>query len=84
MFAVIWRDNALDDLADAWVTASLQMRAVIESRIADLNKRLASDPMAEGESREGKRRIVFDAPVVLTCLVDQADRVVRVTHFRLY
>ena len=46
MFPVIWRDPALDALADAYVVADLPTRAAIERAVTRLNAQLASDPDA--------------------------------------
>lgn len=85
MFAVIWRDTALDALADDYVRADPSARDAIERAVTRLNNRLASDPTALGESRPGRgRRVAFDSPCAIRFTVDPADRVVRVTHFWTY
>jgi hypothetical protein len=82
MFAVIWRDSALDALADAFVQADLPTRDAIERAVTRLNNRLASDPNALGESRPGQgRRIAFDHPRAIRFTADDAAGIVRVTHF---
>ena len=85
MFAVIWRDAALNQLADAWVLADLPTRDAIEQAINRLNSRLAADPRHLGESRVGRRRVAFDAPCAISFVVDDPlAGVVRVTHFWTY
>ena len=84
MFIVIWRDSALNELADAFVRADLLRRDTIEHAVMRLNAQLASDPIDLGESRSGSQRVAFDKPCAITFLVDTTAGVVRVTHFRIY
>jgi hypothetical protein len=83
MFAVIWGNAALDELADAFVLADLPTRQGIESQVTQLNADLADDPMGVGESRaQDTYRIVFAGHVSATYQVNLTNRVVRVGHFR--
>jgi len=85
MWAVIWRDLALDALADVFVAADLLTRDAIEQAVTRLNARLASDPETLGESRPGPgRRIAYDSPRAIRFTVYPTDRVVRVTRFWSY
>jgi hypothetical protein len=84
MYTVIWRDAALDALADAFVAADLLMRGRIERAVTRLNKQLAADPEDIGESRGGKRRIAFEAPCGIRYMVDTSNLTARVTHFWTY
>ena len=60
MYAVIWRDAALNELADAFVVADLARRDALEQSVLRLNAQLAADPREVGESRSGKERVAFD------------------------
>lgn len=83
MFAVIWRDAALDELADAFVTADYASRDEIERAVNELNARLAADPMTLGESRAREtERIAFHGIISATYDVELSGRLVRVLHFR--
>jgi hypothetical protein len=84
MWSVIWRDTALDELADAMVGADLPTQDLITQRVEALNRRLALDPLSEGESRTGRVRIAFDDPVGILFTVSETDQVVWVTHFWTY
>jgi hypothetical protein len=84
MWAVIWKDQALDDLADALVQSDLATQDTIERLIKQFNAELAADPLQVGESRTGNRRIAHRAPCAISFLVDSTDQVVRVTHFWTY
>ena len=83
MFEVIWREEALDELADTWVQSDPLLRPAIEAAVVRLNARLAAEPIAVGESRGDElHRIAFDPPVVVTFAVETKNRIVRVHHFR--
>ncbi|WP_020471839.1 hypothetical protein [Zavarzinella formosa] len=85
MFAVIWRDAALDQLAEAFVQADLSARDVIEKCVNRFNSELAINPRQFGESRGGRLRVAFDAPCGIYFVADDPlDGVVRVTHFWVY
>lgn len=82
MYAVIWRDAALDQLADAWVATDAAGRVAIDQAVQRLNAELATDPATFGESRTGRRRVAFDAPCGISFVVDDPmPGAVRVTHF---
>jgi hypothetical protein len=82
MFAVIWREAALDELADHFVRADGQRRDLIEQTVLRFNARLAVDPIHFGESRSGRTRIAVDGRSAIYFRVDDAQQVVVVTHFR--
>jgi hypothetical protein len=84
MHEVIWRDTALDALADAYVAADRPTRDRIEAAVVRLNSRLAESPESEGESRPDERRITFAAPVAIIFRVDEAALRVRVIQFWTY
>jgi hypothetical protein len=81
MNAVIWRDSALEALADAFVLSDLPTQDNIERIVKGLNARLLSDPHTLGESRGGQRRIAYRAPCAISFLIDDSSGIVRVTHF---
>jgi hypothetical protein len=84
MWAVIWRDTALDELADDMVRADLATQDLIAQQVQALNRRLALDPLNEGESRTGRVRVAFADPVGILFTVSATDQVVWVTHFWTY
>lgn len=85
MFALIWHNAALDELADEFVQADLPTRDAIERAVTKLNNSLVSDPNNLGESRPGRgRRIAHEQPCAITFIVDDANGTVRVTHFWTY
>jgi hypothetical protein len=84
MFPVVWRNAALDQLADAVVRSDLPTQDRIERSVVRINARLARDPYAVGESRPGGYRIEFEAPVGVLFLIDGATEVVIVATFWTY
>ena len=84
MFEVIWRDSALDELADAFVLADMLKRHALEQAVLKLNAQLAAEPFDLGESRDGDDRVAFEKPCAINYWVDNLTRMVRVTHFRTY
>ena len=80
MFALVWTEHALDDLADVWAAVDPPTRDRIEAAINRLNSDLRNDPTAVGESRNNNRRIGFVGPLVVVFRVDEVARTVRVNH----
>ena len=84
MFAVVWTDYALDLLADVVVSLDLAMQDQLTSAIETLNRRLQSDPLDEGESRNSPYRVTFVGSLGILFRVEAANGVVRVTEVRWY
>src|SRR5438128_661293 len=78
-----WSNRALDLLADIYVAATPAERSRIASGVDALNARLRSEPLNEGESRPGGRRITFP-PLRAVVFRVSMDRVVRVTTVKRY
>jgi hypothetical protein len=79
MYTLVWRERALDRLADIYVAVDPATRAAIAAGVIALNKRLAADPLHEGESRYGGYRVTFTQSLAVSFHVNVADRIVRVT-----
>jgi hypothetical protein len=80
-FAVVWRQAALDLLADLYVTLPLGDQDRVAAGVKALNARLASDPFAVGEGRDDDHdRIAFPPLLSVTFEVDPAAGVVRVIN----
>ena len=84
MFALIWLNRALDELADLYVSADLADRARMSSAVEALNARLQSDPLAEGESRDGTHRITFIPLLAVSFRVSETEQLVRVIGVQRY
>ena len=82
MFVVIWTDRALDRLADIVVAVDLTTQDRITGAVEALNRRLARDPLVEGESREGTYRLTFVEDLAVRFRVDSTKHVVRVTEIQ--
>jgi hypothetical protein len=78
VFALIWLDAVLDELAELYVAADPADRARMAAAVEALNARLLADPLAEGESREGNLRITFIPLLAVTFHVSRSDHVVHV------
>jgi hypothetical protein len=76
MYTVAWRDSALDELARLWMQAPDRNR--VRAASDEIDTLLARDPLAEGESRIGTRRILFVLPLGVTYDVDEAGQAVHV------
>jgi plasmid stabilization system protein ParE len=80
MFALVWTEHALDDLADIWIAVDPPTRDRIEAAILRLNAELREHPNEVGESRGANRRIAFAGPLVVFFHVDDAAGLVRIHH----
>lgn len=79
MFEVEWRPGALNELTNAWLAADGPGRQAITAAVRRIDHALSQNPLDTGESREGNRRIHFDAPLVVVFRVFEAARRVRVS-----
>lgn len=82
MFDVRWTDRAEAELASAWLNAA-DPNAV--TRAAErIEYLLKHDPMAQGESRSGNERIVYEVPLEVIYRVLPAAHIVWVVTLRLF
>ena len=77
-FTVGWLPDAEAELTAIWL-ASVQ-RAAVTRTAAELDRRLASNPTSEGESRSNDRRITFEPPLALIFRVDSGTKTVIVSQ----
>ena len=84
MYRVIWLDSTLDDLAIIYVSCALDLQRRMVAGIDALNRRLARNPLEEGESREGRTRLTFTGLLMVRFWVDITDRVVQVHAVERY
>ena len=73
MFEVVWKQSALDELASLWNEADSSLKRRITVAVNQIDKDLAAEPHAAGESREGERRILLVAPIGILFRVSDAD-----------
>lgn len=90
-FTVIWEDDAIADLAKAWLVADENLRRHITSSNAFIDKTLANNAHQKGMliSDEIGYRLVIAPPTVglpivsVACQVIPDDRLVRVVQYKL-
>jgi len=75
MNPLVWKQTALDLLADIYVSASVAERELIARIVERVNRQLRDDPEA-GESRSGTMRILVELPMVFDFAVDKYGVVV--------
>lgn len=77
-YRVTWHADILDALAGFYVEADTADRDRMAGGVDALNRRLADDPHAVGESRESEIRIAFLPLLMIRFRVDDCQRTVRV------
>jgi hypothetical protein len=84
MFRVRWERTALNELTVAWLQADSTLRQAITAASQQVDQRLRADPRNEGESRPGRRRIMFAAPLAVTFRIERDGQTVSVLHVRVF
>jgi hypothetical protein len=80
-YTVVWRKDADDDLAQAWMDAA--NREDVTSAADQVDIQLKNDPTSKGEElHEGLRRLKIP-PLSVIFLVEEMDRQVAVVSIRL-
>jgi plasmid stabilization system protein ParE len=81
MFEIRWSRSANDELTRIWTASDSNRRAAITRSVATIEKRLASNPMTWGESREHlSRRVVHQPPVGIDIHIEESSRIVKVVR----
>jgi hypothetical protein len=81
-YHVLWVPGAEQRLADLWLNAT--DRGAITKAPHAIDQRLRDDPLDDGESRPGGRRILFETPLAVLYRVIEQDMFVHVLHVWLY
>jgi len=84
MFRVEWLQSALDELATQWTLAASTERQAITAATHAIERRLAEDPVHEGESRVKGRRITFVPPLAVTFRIEADAKTVTVLQVRVF
>ena len=84
MYEVIWADEALDELADAYVRLGVPARERVAAAVQALNRLLADFPGEDSESRPDGSRVRVLMPVIVRFRIDKMAETVRVGHFRVH
>ena len=82
MFTASWTTEALDELADVWISASPSDRDDFATGIERMNRRLERAPLEEGESRGPLRRVTFINGLTVHFEVLVPAGIARVLHVR--
>lgn len=75
---VRWADTARGELADLWLRADSAGRRQIALAAHAIDKRLGTNTEHEGESRQGDRRVLFEAPLGILFSIEEIGAAVRV------
>lgn len=84
MYTLIWASRALDQLAEVYVSLSLEGQRRLAAAVEAFNQRLRNRPNDEGESRGGNLRIAFLPGLTLRFRVNEVEQTVRVNSVRRY
>jgi hypothetical protein len=84
MFRIRWERRALNELADLWAKGDSAERRAITAASHTIEQRLRRDPLNEGESRSGGRRITFAPPLAVTFRIEADGHTVSVLHVRVF
>jgi plasmid stabilization system protein ParE len=76
MFTVRWTRRAIRRLTQIWVDAHDQ--AAVTTAVARIDRLLAVDPGNQGESRPGRKRVMFVSPLGVKFRVYPQEGIVRV------
>ena len=78
MFHVEWRAQAQISLLEIWLLADTALLSPLRDAINELERRLASAPLDEGEIRQGSKRVAFESPLGIDFSVDDEKKLVKV------
>lgn len=76
-WTVVWKPDALNDLAELWVESTDQSGMAFASDLID--ELLRTDPLGYGESREGNERLLVMLPLIVRYQVSGDDCMVTVS-----
>lgn len=83
-YQVRWERRALDELTSVWTKSDSETRRAITDAAARIDRALARDPIANSESRYGRRRITFVSPLAVIYTMEPDDMTVSVIEGRLF
>jgi hypothetical protein len=84
MFRLRWARRAVNRLANYWNQADSTERQAITAASNTIEQWLRRDPLNEGETRAGARRITFVPPLAVTFRVEADGQTVSVLDVRLF
>lgn len=77
-YTVVWKPRQKRRLAELWMAAP--DRFAVTSAADEIDRRLRTSPLDEGESREGSFRLLIVAPLGVKYQVLEEDRVVEIVR----
>ncbi len=80
MFSIYRDQTSMTSLKETWEQADAPLREAILEASRRLDQFLQSDPHTQGESRDNKTHILFEAPLGVLYDVDEANKVVRIVR----
>jgi hypothetical protein len=81
-YTVQYAPRAERQLIELWLNPI--SRAAVSLSADEIDRRLGTDPLAEGESREADLRVLLVPPLRVIYQVSSADRVVQVLDVWMY
>ncbi len=80
MFNIYRSQEAVTPLREVWEQADDDLREAILNASRLVNLRLHDNPHGEGESRDGRTRILFQAPIGVLYEVDDDKKLVSIVR----
>jgi hypothetical protein len=71
-------------LNEAWEAAGPALREAILLAARGMDEQLSAEPNEQGESREGRTRVLFRAPVGVLFEVDEEKKLVQILRAWVY
>jgi hypothetical protein len=84
MFSIYRHQTAMAPLKETWDQADDSLREAILEASRQVDQQLHIDPHQQGESRDDKTRILFQAPLAVIFEVDEARKLVVVVRAWAY
>lgn len=84
MFSIYRSKKAVLPVRSAWEEGGPELRDAIVRASQRLDQRLCREPQGQGESRVGRARIVFEAPLGVIFEVDEGMKLVSILQAWIY
>jgi hypothetical protein len=84
MFSIYRSETAVLPLRETWQEADEDLRQAILRATHLINQRLHERPHRQGESRDGRTRVLFQAPVGVLFEIDEDKRLVNIVRSWAY
>jgi hypothetical protein len=84
MFSIYRSEAAVIPLRETWQGADEDLRQAILRATSRINQRLHERPHQQGESRDGRTRILFEAPVGVLFEIDEGRKLVNIVRSWAY